>query len=160
MDDFLELGNLPSSITLKLRGNLELRGAVRSNRASVLVDPVVFDEALSITANDLDKAIRDAMSRSEWDLRNGSSGDIIDTGTLRDGMEVSIGGNGVINIVNDVPYAALVHYGGYIVPYGSQRAKRVYLPARPWVRAVLDGFGGYDIAIIYRNALRNLLNGL
>ena len=52
--------------------------------------------------------------------------DIYDTGELLNSGSVIINNKG-ITIAYDAPYAALVHYGGYIHPYGNITEK-VYLP--------------------------------
>ena len=41
-----------------------------------------------------------------------------------------------------VPYAAIVHYGGVIRPYGNRFANAAIYPARPWVQAILEGTHG------------------
>lgn len=47
-----------------------------------------------------------------------------------------------IKISYSVPYAAIVHYGGVIRPYGNRFANAVIYPARPWVQAILEGTNG------------------
>ena len=42
----------------------------------------------------------------------------------------------------NTPYAAFVHYGGMIKPYGNKNAADVLIPARPWVQAVFEGSHG------------------
>jgi len=86
---------------------------------------------------DLKNALDAAMSSEAW-----SGGDLIDTGALMDSGSVSVNERGV-TISYDAPYAALIHYGGYIHPYGNVNL-RVYLPPRPWIESVL--FGGGPVA--------------
>lgn len=69
-------------------------------------------------------------------------GDLYDTGELLSSGRVVLTDNG-FSVVYDAPYAMLLHYGGYIHPYGNENA-RVYLPPRPWVEAVLTGNGPID----------------
>jgi phage gpG-like protein len=108
----------------------------------------------------LDQILREAISSSTWQLRNGGSGDIIDSGALLASQSVTNTGSG-LNINYDVPYAALIHYGGYIVPYGNKNAQRVYIPARPWVSTVLGSqFNGYDMYQIYRNLVTAVIKNL
>lgn len=96
-----------------------------------------------------------AMQSGSWGFSNGSR-DIIDTGALMRSMQVTISGSS-IDITYGEPYAALVHYGGYIQPYGDKSATPVYLPARPWVDAVLNG-GGPVESIDYYNIYKKALN--
>jgi hypothetical protein len=94
-----------------------------------------------------------AMQASSWGFTGGSR-DIIDTGQLMKSMNVTISGSSV-QVSYDEPYAALVHYGGYIQPYGNRDAAPMYLPGRPWVQAVLTGGGpveSIDYESIYRDA--------
>ncbi len=53
-------------------------------------------------------------------------------------------------------YATAVHEGAMIFPWGNRDAKRVYLPPRPWTRAVLgqenvSGIRTYDVGDRLRN---------
>lgn len=91
-----------------------------------------------------------AMRSSSW----GFSGDIVDTGRLMRSMNVSMSGSR-LQISYDEPYAGIVHYGGYILPYGNKDAAPVYIPARPWIEAVLEGSGpveSIDYEAIYQRA--------
>jgi phage gpG-like protein len=90
-----------------------------------------------ITA-DLKQALDDALRSNVWSTRSGAA-DIYETGELLASGSVTANDNG-LTIAYDAPYAALVHFGGYIHPYGNIRTK-VYLPPRPWVRSVLSGGG-------------------
>jgi hypothetical protein len=99
-----------------------------------------IDRASAKIAIDLKAALDEAMRSDIWPTTGGGA-DIIASGELLESGRVIIGDSGV-SVVYDAPYAALVHYGGYISPYGNASAK-VYLPARPWVEAVL--LGGYGI---------------
>lgn len=90
-------------------------------------------------AVDLESKLDAAMASSLW----GELGDIIDSGDLRDSLQVVVEGNS-IQISYDSPYANLVHYGGYVAPYGNKSIDKVYIPARPWVEAVFTGNGPVD----------------
>ena len=96
--------------------------------------------------------LNNALEASVWDWprdtvrSNGSiagrTRDIVDTGKLKDSLKVStkfLKTKTTFSITYTAPYAALVHEGGYIRPYGDPRRDTVYLPGRPWVSAVLDG---------------------
>lgn len=96
-----------------------------------------------------------AMQSGSWGFRGGSS-DIVDTGELMKSMQVTVGSTGITVTYNE-PYAALIHYGGYIQPYGNKDAKPVYLPPRPWIDAVLGG-GGPVEAIDYYSIYQKALN--
>ena len=95
--------------------------------------------ALPKVESSLAAALDAAMSASSWKWNTGSR-DIIDTGALKNSLKIDW--NGMRAIVRyDEPYAALIHEGGYIHPYGNKNASPVYLPGRPWVRSVLVGGG-------------------
>lgn len=150
--------DIPSSIDLLLAGTFNVRSSVRLG-ASRLQQISAALRSTS-TANEfrdiLDTVLREAISANEWRTRNGID-DIIDTGELRNSSNISItgsSGRSKISISYDVPYAALVHYGGYIVPWGNSRAKRIYLPPRPWVADVLGGhFSGFNPSDVYRQII-------
>jgi hypothetical protein len=89
-------------------------------------------------ATDLKQALDDALRSGVWLTRSGPA-DIYETGELLASGSVTVDQNG-LTIAYDAPYAALVHFGGYIHPYGNLQA-RVYLPPRPWVQSVLNGGG-------------------
>jgi len=73
-----------------------------------------------------------------------TSYDAIDTGRLRDSLEIrerftqtKVG----FSIIYKTPYAAFVHYGGVIqYPYGNRSAASVAIPGRPWVTKALETF--------------------
>lgn len=98
---------------------------------------------------DLGAALKQALRSRVWTTPSGND-DIFDTGKLLSSGTVTANQDG-ITIAYDAPYAALVHYGGYINPYGNATA-RVYLPPRPWVDSVLMGNGPvkqFDFARYY-----------
>ena len=96
-----------------------------------------------------------AVEANAWDWprttlrKNGSFAgmkrNIVDTGKLKGSLKVSVKflkTKTTFTITYSAPYAVLVHEGGYILPYGNQARQPVFVPARPWVRAVLEG--GYN----------------
>lgn len=103
----------------------------------------------------LAKALNDAMESSIWkwtpgvttDRKNGESVEsprnIIDTGALQNSLRFNTKGNSV-DFAYREPYSRLVHYGGYIQPYGNPNAKKVYVPGRPWISSVLNGENGFE----------------
>lgn len=96
------------------------------------------NQATEKIAGPLEAALNSAMAAS-WGWSSGVR-DIIDTGELRNSLSIAVE-NGNVKISYDAPYAKLVHYGGYIMPYGNSNASQVYLPGRPWVTATLEGNG-------------------
>ena len=112
-----------------------------------------IDRGSTRVAADLKRALDDAMRSPVWSTKNGQA-DIIETGELLQSGTVTVNQSGV-TIAYDAPYAALVHYGGYINPYGSTTEK-VYLPPRPWVQSVLNGGAGipaFDFARYYEEEI-------
>ena len=87
---------------------------------------------------DLKNALDAALRSGVWPTPSGSA-DIYETGELLDSGIVTMDKSG-LTIAYSAPYAALVHFGGYIHPYGNTTTK-VYLPPRPWVESVLKGGG-------------------
>lgn len=110
--------------------------------------------ANQIIASRLGEALDEAMSSAVWSWDDGTR-DIVDTGKLMSSRNVTVDGNR-ISISYDVPYAGLVHYGGYIVPYGNKSVEKVYIPARPWVDSVVMGGGPvpqFNFEEIYAQAI-------
>jgi phage gpG-like protein len=102
---------------------------------------------------DLKAALDDAIRTNAWSGLQGRA-DIYDSGELLQSGTVTLSGDGV-TIAYSAPYASLVHYGGYIFPYGRSES-RVYLPARPWIDSVLRGNGPtarFDFEAYYREAI-------
>ena len=159
-DDFFS--GLPDDITLELRGPLEFRGSrIRitpsaDSRIAQIIKNLRSKASGDEFARILDQVLQEAISASIWRTRNGVD-DIIDSGDLSRSLEISRTANGLV-ISYDVPYANLIHYGGYIVPYGNTNAQRVYIPPRPWVATVLSGrYGGFDPEDVYFRIITRLL---
>ncbi len=90
------------------------------------------------------KVALDKSMSSAWPWIEGSR-NIIDTGKLKSSLKIitKFAQTKVsFRIQYNTPYAAFVHYGGVIKPYGNQNAADVVIPARPWVRAILEGSHG------------------
>lgn len=98
-----------------------------------------IDALMGKLAQEVKGALDAALKSSVWTWKNGVR-DIYDTGELASSGEVSVGADGII-VSYSAPYANLVHNGGYIYPYGNEKARPVYLPGRPWVSSVLYGEG-------------------
>ena len=108
----------------------------------------------------LDKILREAINAGIWRLRNGGTGDIIDSGKLLGSQRVISDGSS-IQISYGVPYAGLIHYGGYIVPYGDRKQRPIFIPARPWVSTVLGSqFNGYDMDRIYADIIERIISNI
>ena len=105
-------------------------------------------------AIDLEQALNEAMMSDVWPSLSGPT-DIISTGELMSSGKVTANADG-IKISYDTPYAMLVHYGGYVLPYGNSAAHMVYLPPRPWVDSVLNGNGPvkqFDFSKYYKEEM-------
>ena len=86
--------------------------------------------------------------------------DIVDTGRLKESLEIKtdfkqtkIG----FSVSYNTPYAAFVHYGGVMKPYGNKSAADVVIPARPWVQAVFEGSHGqpkFDMVAPFNQGIR------
>jgi len=67
----------------------------------------------------------------------------IDTGRLKNSLDIrakfaqtKVG----FQIVYKTPYAAFVHYGGVMKPYGNPYAATVAIPGRPWIEEAVRTF--------------------
>ena len=152
-------------LTSKLPKNLSINGTcntgslLRLNVKSFPEQKIIngFSKAISKASiritTDLKKELDQAIKSPIWNSNNGTT-DIYDTGQLMDSGTVTASERG-ITISYDAPYAALIHYGGYIHPYGKE-TERIYLPPKPWVDAVLNGYGGiraFDFAKYYKEEI-------
>jgi len=111
-------------------------------------------QANQIIANRLGNALDEAMMSSAW----ASGKDIVDTGKLKNSLVITTTSGG-ISLNYGEPYAALVHYGGYITPYGNEKLEKVYIAGRPWVDSVLRGGGPvprFNFEEIYREAIKSV----
>ena len=101
-----------------------------------------IEEALPPLLDDaLDANIWSWPRSSDWNGK-GTTRSITDTGRLKASKKVQakfLQTKTVFAIQYKAPYAALVHEGGYVLPYGDVRRQPMYLPGRPWISAVLDG---------------------
>jgi len=141
-----------NSVKTSIKVTTEL---VKSKDLSILVKqfPDAVDNAHSKTlrfvAEELEIALGVAMETNAWSWDYGD-GDIVDTGALRDSVNVAVIGDS-IRVSYGEEYAAIVYYGGYIHPYGNPRVQ-IYMPPRPWVNAVLNGGGPvpqFNVAEVY-----------
>lgn len=118
----------------------------------------LLSEAIEYANERAEIAIRNALdyavSAAVWGWRDGTR-DIVETGALRSSLSFSNTANG-LEFWYTAPYANLVHYGGYVRPYGNPKIDAVYIPGRPWVDAVMVGGGPVDpvdLDSIYEEAI-------
>lgn len=106
---------------------------------------LAHEKTLAALASEIKQALTNAMNTKAYDWDYGD-GDIVQTGALRDSVEVRADHESIIvtysasSSGDGTDYAAIVYYGGYIHPYGNPNVQ-IYMPARPWVKHVL--VGGY-----------------
>lgn len=152
-------GKVPKSFAVS--GSASLRGLVNIKVKNIPGDQIItgFERAINRAseriAKDLQAALKDALRSSVWRTPDGTD-DIFDTGELLESGTVTVTSSG-LTISYSAPYAALVHYGGYINPYGNASAK-VYLPPRPWVDSVLNGGGPvpqFDFVSYYKQEIES-----
>jgi phage gpG-like protein len=145
----------------KITASASLRGTIQfsTQKLSSIDLSAKFERAINRASQriavDLKRALDDAMSSPVW-----GGTDLVDTGALMASGRVSVSQNG-ITIAYDAPYAALIHYGGYIHPYGNVNL-RVFLPPRPWVESLLFGGGPvqqFDFVSYYTQEILAEFNG-
>lgn len=111
-------------------------GAYFEFKRSINFDSIVAEvkakhkDVVMRLAVELDDYLRMAM-RAGWSWTGGAR-DIVDTGALMDSGGAFASDDKIL-VNYESPYANLVHFGGYVAPYGNQRAEKVYIPGRPWV---------------------------
>jgi hypothetical protein len=147
--------------TLRIHNLIEVRKfKPKTTKPDEIIDPIIkeieiaFGKATSQVVEALGLALDQAMMTT-WPPQ----GDIIDTSRLKNARQITNKGN-VIDIRYDVPYFGIVHFGGYIQPYGNKNAEKVYIPARPWITYTVEGGGPvpkFDAEAVYEKALSSLL---
>lgn len=150
----------------KVRVKIDFAG--RAQRAALI--------ATRMVAPELNAAFQDAMGSEVWQwpretIRRGSLNaqgkrgpgyrvtsprNIVDQGRLRQSNEYIISGTLVLFKWTE-PYAAAVHYGAEIHPWGDKSKAKVKLPARRWTDAVLGeiqvpGIQPFPIAVQWKSA--------
>jgi hypothetical protein len=143
----------------KIEGNVGINFKFNINFDKNSADFSFFKRGIKLGNERVVPALREAldgaMSSSIWAWNSGGTRDIVDTGKLRDSLMIQSSTSG-FNVSYGAPYAALVHYGGYIQPYGNANIDKVYIPARPWANSVLLGDGPvpiFDWQAVYRDAI-------
>lgn len=106
---------------------------------------LAHEQTLVDLAPEIEAALTVAMNTTAYKWAYGD-GDIVDTGQLRDSVDVVADAESIIitysarSSGDGTDYAAIIYYGGYIHPYGNPNFK-IYMPQRPWIKHVL--VGGY-----------------
>lgn len=116
-------------------GNLRLKAEQAARRASEIV------------MKELYAAFQQSFTAKAWEwprqtVRSngstvGSPRNLIDIGNLRQSGSYQMTGPHQATFRWSANYATAVHEGAHIFPWGNRDATRVYLPPRPWTRAVL-----------------------
>lgn len=134
-------------------GNLKARADEAARRASQIVMGELF------------AAFQQSFTAKAWAWPRqtqrtvgtaGSPRNIIDTGNLRQTGSFRMTGPYQATFKWSAQYATAVHEGAHIFPWGDKDAERVYLPPRPWTRAVLgqenaSGIRTYDVGDRLKN---------
>jgi hypothetical protein len=134
-------------------GNLQARAKAAARRASEIVMGELF------------AAFQQSFTAKSWAWPRqtqrtvgvvGSPRNLIDTGNLRQTGSFRMTGPYQATFKWSADYATAVHEGAWIYPWGNRDAERVYLPPRPWTRAVLgqenvSGIRTYDVGDRLKN---------
>jgi phage gpG-like protein len=151
-------GQLPKSTrivgTASINNLIKIELKANSGQSLASRIEAAINRANSRIAVDLKAALDAAIRSGVWSTPSGSA-DIYETGELMSSGSVTVDANGV-TIAYSAPYAALVHFGGYINPYGNTSVK-VYLPPRPWIESVMFGGGpvpAFDFKRYYDEEIR------
>jgi hypothetical protein len=142
----------------KFRGYFKLDIDTRTGKASIDRIRDGVNNASKRIATELKASLDEALKSGIWETIGGAA-DIYDTGELLQSGSVISNGNRII-ISYDAPHAALVHYGGYITPYGNNASEKVYLPPRPWIESVLSGgntIEEFNLAKYYEEEIRKVV---
>lgn len=123
------------SINVRVTSNLSSKARDAARRATEIV------------MGELYAAFQQSFTAKAWDWPRetqrtagapvGSPRNIIDTGNLRQSGSYQMTGPYQATFKWSAQYATAVHEGAYIFPWGNRDAERIYLPPRPWTRAVL-----------------------
>lgn len=134
-------------------GNLRARAeeAARKATGAVMRElAAAFDQSFSAKAWDWPRETQRTVGTA------GSPRNIIDTGNLRQSASWRMTGPYQATFRWSARYATAVHEGAMIYPWGNREAERVYLPPRPWTRAVVgqenvSGIRVYDVGDRLKN---------
>lgn len=152
---------LEKQLNFKIPSAVPLRIEVDTKEVQQLIEKLrnlnISDKLLAKLEGVVDEALTEAINATQWKAYDGTTVDIVDTGALRASQKVQIQGNSLV-ITYDVPYANLVHFGGYVVPYGNSFADRVFIPARPWTSIITDG--SLDLQGVMAEEIKKILRNL
>lgn len=122
-------------VTVTSNGNLRARAEAAARRATEIV------------MGELEGAFQQSLTARAWEWpretvrsngsKIGSPRNLIDTANLRQSGSFRMTGPYQATYRWSANYATAVHEGAWIYPWGNRDADRVYLPPRPWTRAVL-----------------------
>lgn len=116
---------------------------------------LVLSKFTQIVISELTIRIKEAF----YQVWPSTSSDIISSGELLDSLNIQITTKG-LSITFDAPYASIIHYGGYIVPYGNKNAERVYLAPRPFLDVILGRANGPVSSYDFQDALTRAINSV
>lgn len=138
---------------------LDLKGKTDKQKAAMKKALTTgVSRGLGRVETSLSKALDDAMRAPVWNWTSGvttfrqngeapsSPRNIVDTGELMRSKKIKVAylqTGGTVSVTYGAPYAALVHYGGAVRPYGKPGRSLVTVPKRPWIEATING--GYGI---------------
>lgn len=140
------------------------------------------EKAFEKVADELEGRFTDAISSAYWDwpgqskrgvsgstvgekakswakakFNTGAPRSIVDGGDLKGSLRVDLNlGSLQCEYTWTEDYAAAVHEGAYIHPWGNKSRGKIHLPARPWTSAVINGTHGvpqYDYVNAYSKFL-------
>ena len=108
-----------------------------------------YEQAFERVADELDGRFNAALDEKKWAWPRtsangkGTTRSINDTGGLVGSGDYDVNGLKAEWSWNK-KYAAAVHDGAWIYPWGDKSKEKVELPPRPWTTAVLKGAPGYS----------------
>ena len=141
-------GGVGVSVKTTESGNVDLKGDLQR----------AHEEAVRSLAGPISEYLQ-AMMSAGWGWSDGAR-DIVDTGELMNSGQVTVSGDNIV-IQYSADYANLIHYGGYIQPYGNLNIEKVYIPGRPWISATFGLAQGplppFDIGAAYEDAFYRAL---
>lgn len=162
-DNFLDIGIPDIDETIEIRERVSYKLGVNIKSSNDLRKfrklQAALDSAAAALVPQLQQSLQAALAANIWPDGSGGTDDIISSGALLRSQSVNYS-NSQIRIDYDVPYAALVHYGGYIRPYGRRDTAAVYIAPRPWVAGVLSGKTGLNLRAEYQRLIDQIISSL
>lgn len=155
----IEFPDIPDQIVLSGTIRTGIKGSIKlstdiTNKIKRLQSEL--SKSPAILADIIDRKLQEAISAPIWPTKDGQK-DIIDTGELLRSQNVSATSKQIM-ITYSVPYAAFVHYGGYMIPYNNKNARPVYISPRPWISNVLNGrYQGFNMTEVYKMIVTKII---